>query len=54
MAKAYTPGLKVAASTAYQAHRVLPIPGTLRVAAGDVVEADTIGPRPSWTVTSRL
>ncbi|MEC8734317.1 MAG: hypothetical protein VXX86_05045 [Planctomycetota bacterium] len=42
MAKAYTPGLKVAASTAYQAHRVLPIPGTLRVAAGDVVEADTI------------
>ena len=42
MAKAYTPGLKVAASTAYQAHRVLPIPGTLRVAAGDMVEADTI------------
>lgn len=42
MAKAYTPGLKVAASTAYQAHRVLPIPGTLRVAEGDVVEADTI------------
>ncbi len=42
MAKAYTPGLKVAASTSYQAHRVLPIPGTLRVAEGDVVEADTI------------
>ena len=42
MAKAYTPGLKVAASTAHQAHRVLPIPGTVRVKQGDRVEADTI------------
>ena len=42
MAKAYTPGLKVAASTVHQAHRVLPIPGTLRVKQGDQVEADTI------------
>ena len=42
MAKAYTPGLKVAASTAHQAHRVLPIPGTVRVAHGDDVQADTI------------
>ena len=42
MAKAYTPGLKVAASTTHQAHRVLPIPGTVQVKQGDQVEADTI------------
>ena len=42
MAKAYTPGLKVAASTSHQAHRVLPIPGTVRVKQGDQVEANTI------------
>ena len=42
MAKAYTPGLKVAASTKHQAHRVLPIPGTVQVAEGDQVEANTI------------
>ena len=42
MAKAYTPGLKVAASTTHQAHRVLPIPGTVQVAEGDQVEANTI------------
>lgn len=42
MAKAYTPGLKVTASTHHEAHRVLPIPGEVKVAEGDVVEADTV------------
>ena len=42
MAKAYTPGLKVSSHTEHQAHRVLPIPGEVKVAQGDVVEAETI------------
>lgn len=42
MAKAYTPGLKVTASTHHEAHRLLPIPGEVKVAVGDVVEAETV------------
>jgi hypothetical protein len=42
MAKAYTPGLKVSTHTVHRAHRVLPIPGEVKVGDGDIVEADTI------------
>ena len=42
MAKAYTPGLKVSASTEHEAHRILPIQGEVKVAEGDLVDADTI------------
>jgi len=39
MARAYTPGLKVSARTRHRAERLLPIGGTVTVAAGDKVEA---------------
>lgn len=42
MAKAYTPGLKVAARTTHRARRLLPIPGEVRVAAGDDVSAGDV------------
>jgi hypothetical protein len=42
MAKAYTPGLKVAARTTHRARRLLPIAGKVRVAVGDVVAADDV------------
>ncbi|MCB0345249.1 MAG: hypothetical protein KDD66_09020 [Bdellovibrionales bacterium] len=41
MARAYTPGLDVKASTTVQRRRELPLPGTSLVAVGDHVEADT-------------
>ena len=42
MAKAYTPGLKVSSRTMHKAHRVLPIPGDVRISEGDVVDAETV------------
>ena len=42
MAKAYTPGLKVAARTTHRARRLLPISGEVRVAVGDVVAAKDV------------
>jgi hypothetical protein len=42
MAKAYTPGLKVAARTTHRARRLLPIAGKVCVAVGDVVTADDV------------
>jgi hypothetical protein len=42
MAKAYTPGLKVSSRTMHRAHRILPIPGEVKVDEGDMVESDTI------------
>ncbi|MCE2880832.1 MAG: hypothetical protein LW636_00540 [Planctomycetaceae bacterium] len=43
MAKAYTPGLKVSASTVYRARRLLPVTGEVLVKAGDRVGArDTV------------
>jgi len=41
MAKAYTPGLKVAPRLTYRTRRLLPISGTVLVATGDRVAADT-------------
>ncbi|MSR29789.1 MAG: hypothetical protein EXS03_09515 [Phycisphaerales bacterium] len=42
MAKAYTPGLKVTPRTTYQARRLLPVPGTVKVKHGDRVTADMV------------
>ena len=42
MAKAYTPGLKVAARTTHRTRRLLPIPGELKVAKGDSVSASDV------------
>ncbi|MFM7135432.1 MAG: hypothetical protein ACKO0W_14085, partial [Planctomycetota bacterium] len=42
MAKAYTPGLKVSASTTYRARRLLPVAGEVLVKAGDAVEARAV------------
>lgn len=42
MAHAYTPGLRVTGSTVLRRERRLPLKGTVLVAAGDAVEADTI------------
>lgn len=42
MAKAYTPGLKVAAKTALTVRRSLPVPGEVLVALGDRVNAETV------------
>ena len=42
MAKAYTPGLKVSARTTHRARRLLPIPGEVKVQAGDMVDADQV------------
>ncbi len=42
MAKAYTPGLKVTPRTTFQARRLLPLSGTVRVAKGDRVTAETV------------
>ena len=42
MAKAYTPGLKVAARTTHRARRLLPISGEVRVSVGDVVVASDV------------
>ena len=42
MAKAYTPGLKVTARTTFQARRLLPVAGEVRVAMWTVVAADTV------------
>ncbi|MHC4794486.1 MAG: biotin/lipoyl attachment domain-containing protein, partial [Planctomycetota bacterium] len=42
MAKAYTPGLKVSARTTHRTRRLLPIPGEVKVAVGDVVEANDV------------
>jgi hypothetical protein len=42
VARAYTPGLKVAARTRYVAERRLPIEGTVPIAAGDVVTSDQV------------
>ena len=42
MAKAYTPGLKVSPRTTFQARRLLPVVGTVRVAVGDRVSADMV------------
>lgn len=42
MAKAYTPGLKVSERTTHRARRTLPIPGDVRVAEGDAVQAEDI------------
>ncbi|MDE0889802.1 MAG: hypothetical protein OSA40_10130 [Phycisphaerales bacterium] len=42
MAKAYTPGLKVAARTTHRARRLLPIAGKVCVSVGDVVTADDV------------
>ncbi len=42
MAKAFTPGLKVSASTTYRARRVLPIAGEVLAKQGDTVQADMI------------
>ncbi|MDA0295994.1 MAG: hypothetical protein O3A19_05550 [Planctomycetota bacterium] len=42
MAKAYTPGLKVAARTTHRARRLLPIAGDVRVAVGDTVAANDV------------
>ncbi len=42
MAKAYTPGLKVSARTTHRTRRLLPIPGEVKVAVGDVVEASDV------------
>ena len=42
MAKAYTPGLKVASRTTFRARRMLPIPGEVKVAMGETVCAETI------------
>ena len=39
MAKAYTPGLKVSASTTYRARRLLPVSGDVLVKSGDPVQA---------------
>ena len=39
MANAYTPGLKVSSRTRHRVRRLLPIPGELRVAAGESVAA---------------
>jgi len=42
MAKAYTPGLKVADHALHRARRVLPTPGEVRVALGDRVQGSTV------------
>jgi len=42
MAKAYTPGLKVAARTTHRARRLLPISGEVRVSVGDMVVASDV------------
>ncbi|NCF39933.1 MAG: hypothetical protein GWP75_07435 [Planctomycetia bacterium] len=42
MAKAYTPGLKVSARTTHRTRRLLPIPGEVKVAVGDVVKANDV------------
>jgi len=42
MTKAYTPGLKVAASTTYRVRRLLPVPGDVRVQVGTRVQADAV------------
>lgn len=42
MAKAYTPGLKVASRTTFRARRMLPIPGEVKVTMGETVSAETI------------
>ena len=42
MAKAYTPGLKVTARTTFQARRLLPVAGEVRVAKGASVTADMV------------
>ena len=42
MAKAYTPGLKVSARTTHRTRRLLPIPGEVKVAVGDVVAANDV------------
>lgn len=48
MAKAYTPGLKVAARTLLTVRRSLPVPGEVLVKPGDRVEAETVVAR-TWT-----
>lgn len=42
MAQGYTPGLKVTPCTRWRCRRVLPIPGDVRVAVGDKVQAEDI------------
>lgn len=42
MGHAYTPGLTVTERTTVRKHRLLPIPGTVMVAQGDRVKADTV------------
>ena len=42
MAKAYTPGLKVSARTTHRSRRLLPIPGEVKIAAGDSVVASDV------------
>jgi len=42
MAKAYTPGLKVAQRTTHRARRILPIPGDVRIREGDTVDAEDV------------
>lgn len=42
MAKAYTPGLKVAAHTLHRVRRSLPVPGEVLVRKGDSVEATQV------------
>ena len=42
MAKAYTPGLKVSARTTHRSRRLLPIPGEVRITAGDTVAASDV------------